>query len=312
VSVGQCQSRAAAAREEPVVRLATFAMGTRFEFVLVGDDESHLRAVGEEAVAEIQYLHEKFSYFSASSIVTRINQRAAQEPVDVDRETFELLESCREVWEQSDGAFDITIAPLMHRYGFRESAHREGAVSQLGMGCVELDRDIQTIRFAQPGMAIDLGGVAKGLALDRAAAICRENCITCGLLHGGTSTVIAIGSPPDDDRGWAVRIHDEVEPTTAHLRDQALSVSAPRGRVVESDGTSRGHVIDPRSGEPASGVMTAAVIGPHAVFADAWSTALLVLQARPATLCRTYVSWIRKVNAGWEGLPAGCRHAAID
>jgi thiamine biosynthesis lipoprotein ApbE len=143
-----------------VVNLAVYAMGTRFEFILVGEDESHLRTVGEEAIAEIQYLHEKFSYFSKSSIVTHINERATYEAVDVDRETFELLELCHNVWEQSEGAFDITIAPLMHEYGFREDVHRDGTAIQFGMRCVELDRNNRTIHFAQPGMAIDLGGVA--------------------------------------------------------------------------------------------------------------------------------------------------------
>jgi FAD:protein FMN transferase len=329
-----------------VVKLATYAMRTRFEFVLVGEDESHLRAVGEEAIAEIRYLHEKLSSFSPSSIVTRINDRAAHEAVDVDRETFELMALCREVWEQSEGAFDITIAPLMHEYGFREDVHRtdvegterrsrsqwkrtsipqrpfpspvqgkgEGpasdfAASRPNMRDIELVSAVRTIHFTRPGMAIDLGAVAKGYALDRAAAICRENGITCGLLHGGTSTVVAIGSPPDDERGWAVRIHDETEPLTVYLRDETIAVSAPRGRTVTKDRATCGHIIDPRIGRPAFGITTAAVIGPNAAHADAWSTALLVLQSRPANLSLQFITLIRSANGGWTCSPLTCRHA---
>jgi len=331
-----------------VVNLAVYAMGTRFELALAGERESHVRAVGEAALDEIRYLHEKFSYFSGASIVSHINRNAADRAVDLDRETFDVLSLCCDVWDESGGAFDITIAPLMHAYGFRglsrrtsaENTETEGgrapaefmkranpaeppsrssrcdfdapAAKTFGTEHLQLVRESRTIRYSQSGMAIDLGAVAKGYALDRAAAICREHGITCGLLHGGTSTVIALGAPPDEERGWGIRIHDDAEPLIVYLRDEALSVSAPRGRTVKSDGTTRGHIIDPRSGMPAAGITTAAVIGPDATLADAWSTALLVLQTRPADLPDSYTTLIRSVDDGWTCNPAGCRHAAIE
>lgn len=287
--------------ERKLIRLATFAMGTRFEFVLVGEDEVHLRAAGEQAIAEIEDLHARLSCFSRASVVSHLNQHGFPGPVALDRETFDLLALARDIWRDSDGAFDITVAPLMRALGFREGgAPQNSAVNPIGMNLIELDDAACTARFTQAGVAIDLGAIAKGYALDCAAAILREADIDCALLHGGTSTVVAIGSPPDEgtNGGWRVRIHDELEPHDVMLRDAALSVSAPRGRVVERDGATIGHVLDPRTRRPAAGAMCAAAIAESAAVADAWSTALLVTAGRPADMPGSIRSIVR-CGATW-------------
>lgn len=280
-----------------LLRLAADAMGTRFEIVLGGaadDDEPLLRACGETAIEEIERWHRLLSAFAPDSVVSRINRRAADRPVKVDHETFELLLRCRELWRATAGAFDITLGALMRAWGFRDDEPARGTVHARarvelvihhGFSHVELDEPNRAVRFAREGIALDLGGIAKGWALDRAAALLRGHGVTCALLHGGTSSVVAIGAPPGED-GWRVALRDPAPSgPVVLLRDRALSVSAPHGRMIERDGVALGHVIDPRTGAPAAtGVALAAVACASATDAEAWSTALLVLGERPANL----------------------------
>jgi thiamine biosynthesis lipoprotein ApbE len=152
-----------------------------------------------------------------------------------------------------------------------------------GMSDLELDEAQRTIRFKREGMALDLGGIAKGHALDLAAAILRESGVRSALLHGGTSTIIGINSTlaGGGADNWPVGLGIEQPGITVKLRDAAMSVSAPHGRTIEMDGTRLGHIIDPRRGAPAGGARLAVVIAPSARLADAWSTALIVLGQRP-------------------------------
>jgi len=266
-----------------IVRLATHAMGTRFEFVLSGEDEMHLRAAGEGAIEIIEEWHGRLNYFAPDSLVSHINAHAADRTVRLDGETFELLKECETVWRSSGGAFDITVAPLMHAWGFREG-RMDGECA--GMGFVDLEPWARTIRFRRKGVRIDLGGIAKGHALDGAARLLREEGIECALLHGGTSSVIAIGAPPreiTEINGWRIQIGTGDTAHAVELRDTALGVSSPSGRMIDHDGKPRGHVMDPRKNAPAVDVKFAAVVCESARLADAWSTALVAGAAGQAT-----------------------------
>jgi thiamine biosynthesis lipoprotein len=264
-----------------VVRLAAPAMGTRFEVVLAGGDEARLRSAGEAALGEVCRLSESLSAFGRGSMVSYINTHAAEGPVGVDRELFGLLMLCQEGWRRSEGAFDITVGPLMEAWGFRGQARGDvdEARERVGMDKVELDAMRGTVRFARNGMRLDLGGVAKGFALDIAGGVLREAGVECALMHGGTSSVVAIGSPPGED-GWRIRVgnHDVA------LRDRALSVSAPRGRMIETEAGPLGHVLDPRTGAPAMGAQLACAVCESGAWAEVWSTALLVLRHRPLSM----------------------------
>jgi len=280
------------------VTLATHAMGTRFELVLDGDDPLRLRTVGEAALREVTECHRRFNLFDPGSWLNTLNRRAADGPVELDGLTFELLDVCRQVHRDSGGAFDITVAPLMHAWGFHSasgSADRTAikkARERVGMGLVQLDQETKSLRFTRPGVALDLGAVAKGFAIDLAIERLCEHGVTCALLHGGTSTAAAIGSPPGQN-GWRVKVLagndacSSVEDSTVTLKDSAMSVSAPHGRVIEADGQTLGHVLDPRTGRPATRGGFAAAVGESACLTDAWSTALLVLGHTPDTLPNT-------------------------
>jgi thiamine biosynthesis lipoprotein len=159
------------------VSLARNAMATRFEMVLHGEDELGLWAAGEEALG----------------------------PVPVEPGLFRLLAEAKRVHELSGGAFDITFAPLMRCWGFAGGPRRvpspEGlakAREWVGMELVHFDAENFTVLFERPGVRVDLGAIGKGFALEIAAELLRDAGVSSALLHGGTSSVCAIGSPPGE------------------------------------------------------------------------------------------------------------------
>lgn len=256
------------------LRLALAAMATRFELAMFGDEPHRLRAIGEAALFEIDDCDAAISPFRPGSAIARVNREAHERPVRVDGLTFRLLERCTALHAATGGAFDVTVGPLLRALGFRgEPPASADALAEaraaVGMQHVELDPEACTVRFARAGMAIDVGAIGKGFALDLAADVLREHAVAA-LLHGGTSTVIAVGAPPGL-AGFRVGIGPWPDPPVATLRELGLSVSAAHGRTVAG----RGHVIDPRTGEPAAGPpAAAAVLARSATDADAWSTAL--------------------------------------
>ena len=158
------------------------------------------------------------------------------------------------------------------------------ARAKVGMGLVQLRPEDFTVRFAREGVMLDLGAIGKGYAVERAAEVLREVGVTSALLHGGTSTVQAIGQPPGEEF-WKIAIETpspskDTPPTllaTVPLRDEAMSVSGVVENSFKVGGRTLGHIVDPRTGEPALGTMLAAVVLPSATETDALSTALLTL-----------------------------------
>lgn len=282
------------------MRLGRPAMGTRFEVAIprsgrprgaaaekatLTREEVNLLACAEAALDEITFHHRSFNLFRRDSFLSFVNESAADRPVRVDPEFFALLETCREIFDASGGAFDITVGPLMECWGFRDgdgevpdAAVLDAARAHVGLDHVILDKENFTVRFDCDGVGLDLNGVAKGFALDRAAEILRDECVPAAIIHGGTSTVIAFGAPPES-ASWKVGISDPTRDgallAAAYLSESALSVSAQHGRCFEADGALKGHLMDPSHGQPAEGALLAAVIAKQATLADAWSTALV-------------------------------------
>ena len=296
--------------------LARQAMATRFEIVLHGADPVLLRAAGEEAFDEIERIEARLSFYRPTSEIAHVNARAAREAVRVSPATFRLLEHAARLSAETGGAFDITIGPLMRCWGFVDGAGQmptpeavAEAREKTGMRLVELDAAGFTVRFAREGVMLDLGAIGKGYAVGVAAEILREAGVTSALIHGGTSSVYAVGRPPEGD-AWKVAIErppdsetgsqpvagasnassihgqdargDRLEacPTllaVVPLCDEALSVSAVWGKSFQTAGKSYGHVIDPRTGQPTDSALLAAVALPDATETDAFSTALLTL-----------------------------------
>lgn len=240
-----------------MIRLAGEAMGTRFELVLADQEEpARLRAVGEAALAEITACHDLLNRFAPGSLVHRLAATPAGTPLAIDRNTFQLFEDLLEVWRESGGAFDPALGGGMER--------------------LTLDPRASTVVPGRPGITLDFGAIAKGHALDLAARVLRDHGIQSAFLHGGTSSAIGLGSAPGPGGlAWEIEIAGTRDRVT--LRDQALSVSAAwEGNPHPT--------VDPRTGIPVPVPRRAVVTGPSARLADAWSTAALVLGARPPGL----------------------------
>ena len=272
-------------------------MATRFEIVLCGADEVFLRAVGEEALDEIERLEAQLSFYREESEISGINACAAREPIQVEPHLFQLLQRAAQLSVDTDGAFDVTVAPLMRCWGFvrgRGTMPPPEAIEEarqcVGMNLVQLDAENYTVRFAREGVTLDLGSIGKGYAVERAAQILRDYDITSALIHGGTSSIVAVGCPPDQT-SWNIAIRNplhlpldkgEMEGVKQRLSvvplcDAALSVSAVHGKMFESEGRRYGHVLDPRSGYPVQTALLCAVRSSSPTDGDALSTAFLIL-----------------------------------
>lgn len=280
------------------VRLARMAMACRFELVLQGEDEPWLRAAGEEALREIERLEARLSRFLPASDVSRINTHAFEEAAPVEPWLFDLLKQSLYLHRRTDGAFDLTVGPLMKVWGFYGDGGRVPDADELaqarlrtGMHLVELDEAHCTVRFAHKGVSLDFGAIGKGYAVDEAIRVLREAGVERAFLHGGASTMYGIGKPLDAD-SWNVAVVDPQSPdepvAVVAIRNEALSVSAVSGKSFEAEGTCYGHVLDPRLGKPVRGALLAATVAPSAATADAISTALLV-HARPLPGYRSLV-----------------------
>ena len=280
------------------VLLALHAMATRFELVLHGEDPVHLRAAGEEALAEIERVERLFSAYRDDSDIGRVNRHGAARPVPVSAETCRVLRQCMALSRACDGAFDVTVGPLVRVW---RAAGGRGALptvealtaarALVGADLVMVDDEAQTVSLGRPGMAIDLGAAGKGYAVDQAIAALLEAGVSAALLHGGTSSVHAIGAPPDAE-GWSIGWDGPGE--TIVLRDAALSVSAGSGRTSMIEGHAYGHVIDPRVGAPIDRTRAAGVTGASSFLCDALSTALLVRGA----------DWVPHLRQEWGGYDA--------
>lgn len=276
--------------------LACEAMRTRFEVALAdeGQRTEGLRAAGEAALNEIAEVEARLSPYRTDSDLYAVNASAADRPVRVEARTLSFLQEARRLTQSTDGAFDLTVGPLVQMWSHHGDSEQGGTVpeeqalqevlTRVGMESnVLLDEHETTVRFTQPGVSLHPGAIGKGYALDRAVTLLREETgVRRALLHGGTSTVCALGEPTDTPEGWRVAIGHPQQAgkmlATALLRDGlSLSVSAVHGRTFYAAGKRFGHVLDPRTGLPVEKNLLAAVVAPSATETDALSTALLVL-----------------------------------
>lgn len=255
-----------------MVRLAREAMRVRFEVALEGRSEPELIAAGEEALEEIVRIEEQLSAYDPASDLWAINHAEATVPVRVRPTTLAFLREARALTEATGGAFDPTVGPVvaLWRGEHEPTAEQvEQAHTLVGWDKVWLDAEACCVALALPGMRLDPGAIGKGWALDRAGELLRESGVARVLIHGGTSSVLALGEEP-----WRIGLENG---TVLELSDQALGFSAPSGRWAVFGERRYGHVLDPRTGWPVEAQPWAAVVATTATEADALSTALLVL-----------------------------------
>jgi FAD:protein FMN transferase len=268
-----------------MITLALQAMATRFELVLNGNSAA-LRAAGEEALQEISRIESMLSLYKPTSEVANLNARAAHEPVPVSAEIFTLLQRGIALSRATNGAFDITIAPLVRCWGFMRGQGSipsddqiEEARANVGSHLLDLNATARTAHFASPGVMLDFGAFGKGYAVDCAIEILRDAGVENALLHGGTSTVLGIGRA-ENNAPWKIAVTGappaEEVLSVVELANDSLSVSATWGKFFAAQGRTFGHVLDARTGRPCERAELAAVNVPSAADSDALSTALLV------------------------------------
>jgi thiamine biosynthesis lipoprotein len=270
-------------------------MGTCFEAVLVGeadDDAARLSAIARTLWDEVARVERVLSRFDSASEVVRLNREAGRRPVRASVELIDVLLACEHYRAATGGYFDVAL----------------GAARPAG--AIEINRDLRTVRFAHPDVQLDFGAYGKGHALDRLRSILAEHGITRALLHGGTSSVLAVGTRPDG-RPWPVGLRDAYCGDAAkrsgiafeqlQLADCALSCSAVFGEDATSPAGS--DLVDPTTGFPLARQAACVVLADSAAEAEVWSTACLAMgrdraaeRLRARAGVRPRVGWITRTD----------------
>ena len=258
-------------------------MGTSVRVELWHEDEVAGKAAIAAVMEEMHRIDRGMSPFIASSELSRINQQAAARPVVVSQELFDLIERSLAVSKLTGGAFDITFSSVGYLYDYRRhikptEAEIQRALPGVNYRHLKLDRRRSTIRFGRPGMRIDLGGIAKGYAVDACIDLLKKRGITHALVTaGGDSRIVG------DRRGrpWMIGIRDprrrDDMVAVLPLNDTAVSTSGDYERYFEADGVRYHHIINPKTGHSASAVRSATIIAPDATTTDGLSTGVFVL-----------------------------------
>jgi len=258
-------------------------MGTRVHAELWHEDPAKGKAVLSAVIDEMRRIETEYSPFLEHSELSRLNREAVRGWVETTPEMVDLLARSAEVSEMTGGAFDITYASVGRYYDYREGRRPDDESLARGLEAinheyVELDRDRNRVRFAHPLVYIDLGGIAKGYAVDRCIALIRTAGIDqAAVAAGGDSRIIG------DRRGqpWTVGVQDPREGQSMAvmlpLVDTAVSTSGDYERFFVEDGVRYHHILDPRTGDSARQSWSVTILGPEATFTDALSTSVFVL-----------------------------------
>lgn len=258
-------------------------MGTRIAVELWADDTAKGEALITRVMDEMRRVDELMSTYKPTSQVSLVNARAAEVPVRVDADLFGLLDTSLEYSRITEGAFDITYASVGYLYDYRRHIKPSDAAIAAALPAVDyrhvlLDPKTRSVRFSQPGVRIDLGGIAKGWAVDQGIGLLRA----AGVAHafvtaGGDTRIIGdrFGEP------WMVGIRDPRAEDKVVVRiplvDAALSTSGDYERFFEADGVRYHHILSPSTGRPASAVRSVTIIGPTATRTDGLSKTIFVL-----------------------------------
>jgi len=241
-----------------------------------------MEAAADAALDEVRRLDERLSNYKPDSEWSEVNRHAAERPVKVSPELFRLLSACLEYSRASEGAFDITVGPLMKVWGFYKGSghlpHRaevQAALSRVGYRHVHLDPAAGTVRFDRPGIELDPGGIGKGYSVDRMVDVLRQNGVTIALVAGSGSSIYGMGAPPNEPNGWRIDIKDPWNPSKTsaqvYLKDMSMSTSGSYEKFFRAEGRTYAHIMDPRTGYPAQGSVSVSVIAPRTLDSEAWA-----------------------------------------
>jgi len=265
------------------------SMACTYTVVVYGTDPRQLPLITTAALDEVDRIDALMSHYKPESPLSQINREAGEYPVLVEPELFRFLEHCVRYSQQSEGAFDITVGPLMKAWGFFRGEGRIpwsfelwNVLRKVGYQHLRLDSTQRTVQFARSGMELDLGGIAKGYAVDRVVELLKAQRIERAFVSAGGSTLYGLGAPPDSP-GWEVKVQDPLAPhdrqksaVTVLLKNQCLSVSGSYEKFFKVRGVTYSHIMDPHTGRPVENMLSVAVITQTGTDGDALDNAFYV------------------------------------
>ncbi len=279
-----------ARRSPELLRLedSTRAMGATFAVVLYGHDMLQMQTAVKTAFEELRRIDRMLSNYRTDGEVGNVNQHAAERPVKVTPELFALLSECERYSRESNGAFDITVGPLMKVWGFYRGTGRLAdkqrvaqAHEKVGYQNIVLDAANSTVRFTQLGVEVDMGGIGKGYAVDRMVTLLKEKGISSAMVNSAGSSIYGLGAPPSEDRGWVIHIRDPRNSSKVvaevYLKNESISTSGSTEKFFVAEERVYSHIMDPRTGYPAQGVLEVSVIAPRTVDSEAWTKPFFIL-----------------------------------
>lgn len=290
VLLGLLHSGSAAAQAAPRARAYTRSahlMGSHFTFTAVSADDSLAWRALRAGLRETQRIDRLFSYWDSTSQVTQINRLAGIRPVVVDQEVLDLIARTLKISALSGGAFDITFASGDKIYKFDRQAHASlpdsatvrHSVRRIGWQKVQLDPVKHTIFLPEKGMRINLAGILQGYGVRRAQELMKKMGIAGGLING-SGDVYCWGQQPDGS-GWRIAIGDPARPQSVSswltVSDLAVVTAGNYEQYFTVDGRYYGHIINPHTGYPATGLRSVTIICPDVELADALDDAVFVL-----------------------------------
>jgi thiamine biosynthesis lipoprotein len=281
-------SDAASAEPGMLLQIGRPAMACQWEIYLNAGQYQQAQGAAIDALDIVEQLETQMTVYDDASELSLINFDAAESPVVVEKELFTLLEKSIELYRATQGAFDITAGPLSKLWGFYR---REGRIPDakalaetielIGSQYIQLDPQQLTVEFPKSGVEINLGAIGKGYALDR----CAESLVLAGiehfLIHGGQSSILARGRRTGQATSWTVGIRHPLRPdrrlVEVVLENRSLGTSGTAAQSCYYQGRRYGHILDPRTGQPAEGMLSTTVLAPTAAEADALATAFYVM-----------------------------------
>ncbi|MBL7215327.1 MAG: FAD:protein FMN transferase [Phycisphaerae bacterium] len=262
-------------------------MGTFARVVAVADTEPQGRSAIDAAFEKIDAIEQCMSDYDPNSLLSKVNQQAFRQPVAINDELMTVLCASMECYCLSGGAFDITVGPVVQLWRQAKKNDAAPTPKQLeqarqAVGCQNLfiDTEGQTVQFAKEGMFLDLGGIGKGYAVDRAVEILRTAGLKGGMVDIG-GNLRCFGTPANGAEHWLIGLQDPANDENILLKlkmdDRAVATSGDYRRFVVLDGQKHSHIINPATADSAQSLSSVTIIAPTAMAADALSTTVTVL-----------------------------------
>ena len=270
-------------------------MGTPVRVELWAEKPAEARAAIAAVMQEMRRIDALMSPFKQDSELARINREAGKKPVIISRELFQLMQRAQRIAELTGGVFDISFASVGYLYDYRKGIRPSDKeiktrLPAINYRAIRLDPETRSVFFTRPGMRIDLGGIAKGYAVDRAMELLRRRGVQHALVsaggdsrllgdRGGRPWMIGIRHPRDTPKKTTAE-KARTSPVVLPLSDIAISTSGDYERYFIRDGIRYHHIINTRTGRAARASQSATVIGPEATITDALSTSVFILGAQ--------------------------------